>query len=475
MVGGFEVGYNAGSSGTYSLSGTSLLSCPTAYETVGFLGTGSFTQTGGTNVAAYLALAANSGAVGTYSLSGAGLLSVPYEYVSDGGTGTLTQSGGTNVVSSLTLSSIIPPIGQGTYNLYGGLLVPSSLSAGGGTAAFNFTGGTIQAGASFSSSVPITVGTASSNVATIETDGTNAMTLSGPLTGPGGLTKIGSGMLTLTGSDTYTGPTLVNAGTLAIGSGGVLQGTSAVTAQSGGAISLATSALLSTTGTEYVGNSSTGNFLQSGGTNSPATLSLGYTTGGFGAYTLNSGLLSSTAVEFVGYSGSGAGTFTQTGGTNYSASDLNLGYLSGSSSGTYNLSGGSLHVSSNDRVGFYGQATFNQTGGTHYGGYLMVGTRGGSTGTYNLRRRLAVRGRGVPRLLGHGNTRDRRDEQYPRLLSGLQRRPWNLHAQRHVVAVDDYEHAIRGLQRYRNLHAIRRHEYCQHALPRECRRFEGRV
>ena len=46
-----------------------------------------------------------------------------------------------------------------------------------------------------------------------------AMTLSpDPLSGPGSLTKIDSGTLTLAATNTYSGNTLVSGGTLALGS-----------------------------------------------------------------------------------------------------------------------------------------------------------------------------------------------------------------------------------------------------------------
>jgi autotransporter-associated beta strand protein len=47
--------------------------------------------------------------------------------------------------------------------------------------------------------------------------------------GSGGLIKEGSGTQTLTGTNTFTGGTTINAGTLAIGAGGSLAATGAVT------------------------------------------------------------------------------------------------------------------------------------------------------------------------------------------------------------------------------------------------------
>ena len=156
-----------------------------------------------------------------------------------------TQSGGTVALSSLVLAQ--SPAASGTYNLNGGLLVlsASGLTSGLGAAAFNFGGGTFQAGSSFSTSVPIVLTTAGNN-AVFDSNG-NVLTLAGPLSGSGGLQKIGSGVLFLTGSNTYTGPTTVNQGTLAVNgalagpvtvnNGGILGGTGSlgsVTVNNGG-------------------------------------------------------------------------------------------------------------------------------------------------------------------------------------------------------------------------------------------------
>ena len=108
------------------------------------------------------------------------------------GSGSFTQSGGTNSTTNLNLGYF--GVSSGTYNLNGGLLSLGSggMSQGSGSASFNFGGGTLQAVSSFSSSLPIALSTAGSN-GVFDTEG-NTLNLSGPLSGPGGLQKIGSGV-----------------------------------------------------------------------------------------------------------------------------------------------------------------------------------------------------------------------------------------------------------------------------------------
>ena len=101
----FYLGYNAADSGTYNLSGGTL-SSPAGYYTnavgneyIGYSGTGTFTQSGGTNTASStFYLGYYTGSAETYNLS-ARMLSRSCEYIGCSGTGTFSKSGGTNTAA----------------------------------------------------------------------------------------------------------------------------------------------------------------------------------------------------------------------------------------------------------------------------------------------------------------------------------------------------------------------------------------
>jgi len=83
--------------GSYNLSGSGQFS--PSWIHIGYAGTGSFTQSGGTIAGdIILLLGENAGASGTYSLSGTGRLSTTTEYFASG---SFIQSGGTNAVNTL--------------------------------------------------------------------------------------------------------------------------------------------------------------------------------------------------------------------------------------------------------------------------------------------------------------------------------------------------------------------------------------
>lgn len=187
---------NSTNTGTIQMSGGSL--SVSSHEYLGNKGTGTFLQSGGTNNLGsngclYLGFTSSGG---SYNLSGSGVLNADVEYVGNVGTSTFNQSSGTNIVKAgFTLG------GAGTYNLTGGaLLVPGILGSG----TFNLGGGTLVANNGFSTGQAITL-TGSGGNGNINTGG-YAVTLSGYLTGPGGLNNIGGGILTLSSysaADTY--------------------------------------------------------------------------------------------------------------------------------------------------------------------------------------------------------------------------------------------------------------------------------
>ena len=89
------------------------------------------------------------------------------------------------------------------------------------------SGGTLQIGnGSFNGSI----GNSSAIVynGLLVFDVTSGTTLSHVISGSGGLTQAGASMLILTASNTYTGPTTISAGTLEIGNGGSIGGSSGV-------------------------------------------------------------------------------------------------------------------------------------------------------------------------------------------------------------------------------------------------------
>ena len=142
------VGFSAGSSGAYSLSGSGLLYAP-GNEYVGFNGTGSFMQSGGTNnsLSGSLNLGNNIASSGTYSLSGSGQVFTGQEDIGLSGSGSFTQSGGTNsVFNSLLLGNVQGSLGS--YTMSAGTLISRSSEQIGnaGSGSFTQSGGVNSAG-----------------------------------------------------------------------------------------------------------------------------------------------------------------------------------------------------------------------------------------------------------------------------------------------------------------------------------------
>ena len=318
-----EVGQNSTGNGTYTLSSGSLHS---GGEYIGHSGTGTFSQSDGTNIVlGALYIGKDFGSSGAYTLSGGDLGAEGAEVVAGSGTGTFTQTGGTHYAHSLYIGGDSGSSGTFTLSGNGQLHSDDSQYVGyGGTGSFTQNGGT---------------------------NNTNALTL-GSLVGAAGAYSLSGGTLAIGGGGTLIPEIVGDAGT------GTFN-------QTGGTHTIDS---FVTTGTLTVGHTSgsTGTYTLSGGSLTVGSLDEGYGDSGYG-------------IEVIGDGGNG--TFIQTGGTNtinalsslYYVTLLDVGSASGST-GAYSLSGtGTLNVNGTESIGTLGNGTFTQSGGTNTNNFINIG------------------------------------------------------------------------------------------------------
>lgn len=182
------------------------------------LNAGTFNATGWTVIGRY------AGSNGTVNVAGGTLNHVMASrniIVGEEGTGELTISGTGAVISDGNNGLVIGNggTGTGTVNLDGGTLTVKSVHEGtGGASTLNLNGGLLKAAPSASAVFLTNVDTVNVEAggARIDSNG-QTIAINTPLlnAGGGGLTKTGAGTLELNAANTYTGPTLVSAGTLA--------------------------------------------------------------------------------------------------------------------------------------------------------------------------------------------------------------------------------------------------------------------
>lgn len=136
--------------------------------------------------------------------------------------GTLVKAGsGTLILTGVNTYSGGTDITEGT------IAVSSDTALGTGDIIFSGLGGTLQALASFTTAKTITLDAGGA----IDTNGFD-VSLDGVISGTGGLSKVGAGLLALTGVNTYSGGTDLDAGTISIGNVSAL-GTGTVTTAAG--------------------------------------------------------------------------------------------------------------------------------------------------------------------------------------------------------------------------------------------------
>ena len=213
-----KLGLTKNGAGTLTLAGANTYSGNTAVNggLVNFaasnnLGTGTITLNGGglqwatgtsTDISARLGAVGAAG--GTFDTNGN---NVTLSSSFGGSTGGIVKTGN----GTLTLNAVTQFVGA-TIN-GGTLAVAADNNLGAAGSGLAFGGGTLQFNAGFSSGRAITL---NAGGGTFDTNG-NTATLSGSISGAGGLTKTGTGVLTLSGAGDYAGPTIVGGGTLRAG------------------------------------------------------------------------------------------------------------------------------------------------------------------------------------------------------------------------------------------------------------------
>tara|TARA_R110001599_G_scaffold64023_3_gene178706 strand:- start:294611 stop:296890 length:2280 start_codon:yes stop_codon:yes gene_type:complete len=219
-----RIGYAPSKVGTVTVTGAGSSWTNTNFY-VGSNGTGTLNiENGGLVSSGDGYIAYGSVSLGKVTVNGAGSswkISSDLE-VGKGGDGTLIVENGGSV--SATIVSIGDSTGgSGTLNLDGtsgarGLLTASYIKRGAGSAVFAFDGGILQAKGNQSNFIrSLAAGSIAVNGggAFIDTQAFDVgITTGGLFTGTGGLTKQGSGTLSIAGSNTYDGNTTVEGGIL---------------------------------------------------------------------------------------------------------------------------------------------------------------------------------------------------------------------------------------------------------------------
>ena len=265
---------------------------------------------------------------GTITGSGTSALSSTAAFDVRNGSVTIPLSG--SVALTKSTSATVTLSGVNTYTgittVSAGTLLLGVVNSLPSTSAVTISSGAVLDLGSFNQSIGslASAGTVALGTATLTTGGDNtATTFSGVISGTGGLTKNGSGIFTISGTNTFAGATTINTGTLKLGATGGIPATSAVTVASGAIFDL--NSLSATIGS-----------LAGAGSVTPGSGTL--TTGGNNSTTAFSGVINGTG----GLTKTGSGTFTLSGTNTFSGSFIITNgalTLSGTSGRTASASG----------------------------------------------------------------------------------------------------------------------------------------
>jgi fibronectin-binding autotransporter adhesin len=242
----------------------------------------------------------------------------------------------------------------------GTLQISADNNLGAPSGALSFNGGTLNTTANITTPRPVTL---NASGGTVDVNPSTVLTLTGSINGTGALTKTDSGTLVLTGANTYTGGTFINAGAVQVsadanlgGPSGGLTFTGAGTLADAGTFSSLRTVTLSGAGT-------TATFAVAAG----QTLTLAGVISGAGALTkTDSGRLVLTGAE------------TYTGTTTVSAGAL---YVDGSTTSATNVASGATLGG----TGIIGGSMTAANGGT-----LAPGSRTGAIGALTIKGDLTL-------------------------------------------------------------------------------------
>lgn len=263
-----------------------------------------------------------------------------------GGTADLTLGGALNGAGSLTKNGAANLVLDGANGFLGGITLNAGTLTAGNTSALGLGNLTVAGASNLDSNTALSLANNIALNANLGVTGSNDLTLGGVISGAGGVSKNGAANLTLNGTNTYTGGTTLNAGTLTLGGAAALgSGTLTVagpsTLDNSSALVLANNATvndnLSVTGTN---NLTLGGVLDGAGTltkNGAADLTLGGNNTFSGNFNVLGGSLTTTSATALGNNAGlnlGAGTQLNLGAS------ASLGSLTGN--GTALIGGGNI-------------------------------------------------------------------------------------------------------------------------------------